>query len=116
MSPSKINMTDKRPLRIPRDRWIEEVHTICAVPKDKKPEARSEIITTLAPIFNADGSTLLCFCQHRPHRNVVLKTIQNHNQRKVEERNRVTKIDKEGATREKEKKEEKTKGGRRRER
>jgi hypothetical protein len=27
-----------------------------------------------------------------------LKTIQNHNQRKIEEQNRVTKIDKEGAT------------------
>jgi hypothetical protein len=52
----------------------------------------------------------------------VLKTIQNHNERKVGERNTITKIDKEGATereRKKEKKEERKKRrkrGRRKER
>jgi hypothetical protein len=58
-------MADKRPLRIPRGRWVEKFHTVYAVSKEKKPEARNEIITILAPIFDTEGSTLLCSWQHR---------------------------------------------------
>jgi hypothetical protein len=58
-------VADKRPLRKPRGRWIEKFHAIGVVPKEKKPEVRNEIVTTLAPVLDAEASTLLCSWQHR---------------------------------------------------
>jgi hypothetical protein len=37
-----------------------KIHTAGPVPMEKKPETRNEIVITLVPVLDAEGSTLLC--------------------------------------------------------
>jgi hypothetical protein len=57
---TKCDMADRQPLRIPRCRRIRRIDGIGSVLKEKKPEVRNEIFTTLAPVLDAVGATLLC--------------------------------------------------------
>jgi hypothetical protein len=43
-----FNMADRQPVRIPRCRWISNIDAMGSVPKEKKPETRNGIVTTLA--------------------------------------------------------------------